>query len=120
MSRQQSQAPTAFGYWAVRRNGPHARVRDTVKRLTGIDLFPPDDVVQAFMAGRLAGDPVAERFVAETYHAGPGPQKARDLLERALATSIDDVPEAPESMRALFAEFERMPAWVDPELVELG
>jgi hypothetical protein len=91
-----------------------------VKAALGIDLFPSQEVAEAFAAGLSAGDPVAERFVRETYHGELGPRRSRDLLEKALAESIDAVPEAPESMRALFEDFERVPQWVDPDLVEQG
>ena len=83
-------------------------------------LYPSDDVAQAFIAGLDEGDPVAERFVAETYHGELGARKARELVEEAHRVGIDAVPDAPESMRALFAEFEQLPDWVDPELVEEG
>jgi hypothetical protein len=114
------EAPTSFGYWRTRESGRHAGVRSAVKRATGVDLFPSDDVARAFIAGLSEGDPVAERFVAETYRGELGPGASRDLLDRALEHGIDSVPEAPESMRELFAEFERVPDWVDPALVEEG
>lgn len=114
------EAPAAFGYRAARASGGHARLRGVVKRLTGVDLFPSDEVADALATGMSRGDPVAERFVAETYHGELGARKARDLLEQALDVGIDNVPDAPESMRALFAEFERVPDWVDPALVEQG
>ncbi len=66
------------------------------------------------------GDPVAERFVADTYHGELGARKARDLVEKAQREGIDNVPDAPESMRVLFDEFEQLPGWVDPDLVEEG
>lgn len=112
--------PTSFGYPRARESGRHARIRNVLKRTTGIDLFPSDDVARAFIAGLSQGDPVAERFVAETYHGDLGPGAARELLDRALEHGIDSVPEAPESMRELFAEFEHVPDWVDPVLVEEG
>lgn len=96
------------------------RLRDRVKRCTGFDLLPRHDVQAAYLAGHTAGDPVAERFVAETYHGEMGPERARDLLDEALRVGIDGVPDAPDSMRALFREFETVPDWVDPELVERG
>ena len=83
-------------------------------------LYPSDAVAQAFVDGLDEGDPVAERFVAETYHGELGARKARELVERAQRTGIDNVPDAPESMRALFAEFEQIPDWVEPDLVEEG
>ncbi len=111
-------APTAFRYPHV--DGRRARLRDRVRRLTGVDLFPPDTTARAFVAGLCEGDPVAERFVAETYHGELGARKARDLVERAQRLGIDAVPDAPESMRALFGDFEALPDWVDPALVEQG
>ena len=112
--------PTAFRYPAAKTGTSHARLRDALLRLTGVDLFPPDDVAAAFTAGLYDGDPIAERFVAETYHGELGAHRARELVERALRDGIDSVPEAPESLRALIEDFERLPDWVDPALVEEG
>ncbi|OFJ51389.1 oxygenase MpaB family protein [Mycolicibacterium grossiae] len=109
-------APTAFRPVAGRR----ARLRAAVRRITGIDALPSEAVTSAFVAGLTIGDPVAERFVAETYHGDLGARRARDLVERAQRDGIDAVPEAPASMRALFEDFERIPGWVDPDLVEEG
>ncbi|MDA2892093.1 oxygenase MpaB family protein [Mycolicibacterium sp. BiH015] len=83
-------------------------------------LFPSEARARAFIDGLDRGDPLAERFVAETYHGELGAKKARELVERAQRVGIDNVPDAPESMRALFAEFEQIPDWLDPELVEDG
>ncbi|GEE00098.1 hypothetical protein nbrc107696_05440 [Gordonia spumicola] len=98
----------------------HRRIRDRVKRFTRFDLLPSDAVRGAFVSGHSDGDPVAERFVAQTYHGEMGSAKARELLDEALRVGVDNVPDAPESMRELFAEFETVPDWVDPELIEQG
>jgi ER-bound oxygenase mpaB/B'/Rubber oxygenase, catalytic domain len=111
-------APTAFRY--PNPGGRRVRLRALVKRLSGVDLLPSDAVSQAFIDGLNDGDPVAERFVAETYHGELGARQARDLVEKAQRDGIDKVPEAPESMRVLFEEFEQLPDWVVPELVEEG
>jgi hypothetical protein len=42
------------------------------------------------------------------------------MLDQALAHGVDTVPDAPESLRRLFAEFERDPEWLDRDLVERG
>jgi hypothetical protein len=110
--------PTAFRYPEV--SPRRARLRAAVLRMTGADPFPSDAVARAFIAGLNEGDPVAERFVAETYHGELGARGARDLVEQAQVSGIDSVPDAPESMRALFEEFEQTPAWVRPDLVEQG
>lgn len=112
--------PTAFRWPAARDDGPHAAIRNAVKRITGVDLFPTDDVVAGYAELLTTGDPVAERFVAETFLGDLGPEKSRALLNRALEVGIDQVPEAPESMRELFAEFETIPSWVDARLIEEG
>lgn len=111
-------APTAFRYPDV--SPRRARLRAVVRRLTGVDPYPCDAVARAFIDGLTEGDPVAERFVAETYHGELGARRARDLVERAQRDGIDSVPEAPPSMRELFEEFEHLPDWVDPDLVERG
>lgn len=66
------------------------------------------------------GDAVAERFVAETYHGDLGARRARQIVEQALESGVDSVPDAPESLRALMEDFESVPDWVDPDLVEVG
>lgn len=42
------------------------------------------------------------------------------MLERALVSGIDSVPDAPASLRRLFAEVDTVPSWVDLERCELG
>lgn len=119
-SRSMSRIPLSFRYPTAKTGTTHARLRNRVLRLTGINLLPSDDIAAAFKAGLTEGDPVAELFVSETYHGDIGARKARDLVEEAMRTGIDNVAEAPESMRALFDEFEQIPEWLDTELVEEG
>ena len=42
------------------------------------------------------------------------------LFMRAAKDGIANVPDAPPTLRALFEDIERTPAWVDPELVDRG
>ncbi len=51
---------------------------------------------------------------------GDRPGAGRRLLDTALRDGIDSVPDAPMAMRELFDEFETVPDWVRPELVERG
>ena len=112
--------PTAFRYPAAGTGTAHARLRERVRRVTGVDLFPADRVAAAFKAGLTEGDPIAERFVAETYHGELGAPRARAMVEQAQRGGIDSVADAPESLRALIEDFERIPDWVDTTLVEEG
>ncbi|GAB11179.1 hypothetical protein GOARA_064_01810 [Gordonia araii NBRC 100433] len=98
----------------------HQKLRDRVHRFTRFDLLPAPSVQRRFARDHDTGDPVAERFVAETYHGALGPERSRELLDEALRVGVDNVPDAPASMRELFAEFETIPDWVDPDLVERG
>lgn len=113
-------SPTAFRYWEARHSPRARRAERLLRGLTGAELFPSDDKARAFIADLYRGDPLAERYVAEGFTGSDEARRSRALLDRALRSSIVDVPEAPESMRALFAEFEHVPAWVDPALVEEG
>lgn len=113
-------APSAFRWPEAREAGPHARIRNALKRITRFDLFPDDEIVDGYARLLTTGDPVAERFVDETFLGDLGPEQSRMLLNKALELGVDQVPEAPDSMRQLFAEFEEIPDWVNPELIEQG
>lgn len=115
-----ARCPTAFRYWQVRDTPAVRRVERIFRTVTGSALFPTDEQARALCADMFAGDPVAERFVAEVVRAEGGRVSGRGLLETALREGIGAVPDAPDSMRALFDEFETVPDWVRPELVERG
>lgn len=110
--------PTAFAYWEHRKNPRLARVESTVRKLFGTSLFPSDDLAADFCDSLFHGDPVAENFVDEVFAADP--KAGRALLDRALVEGIDALDDVPASMRVLFDEFETLPEWVRPELVEQG
>ncbi len=109
--------PTDVRYWEALQR-PGVRRARAVLRRAGFDPCPPDEVAESLCAELYAGDPLGERFVDEVIL--PAPRPGRALLDRALAEGIDAVPDAPPAMRELFAEFEHVPDWVDPELVEEG
>ncbi|NUS91423.1 MAG: DUF2236 domain-containing protein [Nocardia sp.] len=115
-----SGCPTAFRYWQARDRPGIRRVERIVRTVTGSALFPTDEQARALCADMFSGDPVAERFVAEVMRGEGGREHGRRLLETALRDGIDAVPDAPDSMRALFDVFEAVPEWVQPELVERG
>jgi hypothetical protein len=118
--RAPSRCPTAFRYWEARSTPAVRRFERAFTAVTRQPLFPSDEQAAAMCEDLFAGDPVAERFVAEVMHGEIGPKAGRAMLETALVEGIDAVVDAPESMRALFAEFETVPDWVVPELVEQG
>jgi len=112
--------PTNFKYWESKDSPEWSKRRALFKKLTKHDLFPTDEQAQLLIEDLFAGDPVAERFVGEVFFGEIGHQRGREMVQQALAEGIDSVPDAPESMKALFAEFETVPDWVDRDLVELG
>ncbi|MFI5714893.1 oxygenase MpaB family protein [Nocardia sp. NPDC051750] len=112
--------PEAFRYWQARESPWVRRAERLVRTFTGGELFPDDDQARALCADMFSGDPVAERFVAEVMRGETGRANGRQLVETALRDGIDSIADPPPAMRALFAEFETVPDWVRPELVERG
>ena len=112
--------PTDFRYWEALERPGVRRLRAISRRVLGFDPCPPDAAARMLCEDLRAGDPAAERFVDEVLFGPAGPRAGRHLLDRALAEGIDAVHDPPEAMRALFAEFEPVPDWVDCDLVEEG
>ena len=112
--------PTAFGYWQAKESPEWKRREKLVKKIFRHDLFPTDEQAKALCEDQWAGDPVAERFVDDVFFGEYGHQRGRQLLDQACDHGIESVPDAPESMKALFAELETVPDWVDRDLVEKG
>ena len=112
--------PSRFRYWEARQEPVWQRRERLVRTVFRHELFPNDERARMLCDDLYGGDPVAERFVDEVFFGEIGHAAGRRMLTTALAEGIDAVPEAPESMRALFAEFDRVPDWVDRDAVELG
>jgi hypothetical protein len=64
------------------------------------------------------GDPLADAVVLAFEELPPGTLSKQ--LGKALRQGIDAVPEAPPALRALFAELDRVPFWVDDDALERG
>ncbi|MDT4912537.1 MAG: hypothetical protein QOC66_1665 [Pseudonocardiales bacterium] len=112
--------PTEFlGYWQHFDTPGVRRVRRICRAVLRFDPIPDEEKVLAFARGYYDADPVAEAFVDEVYlRRGSG--EGRRMLDQAIAHGVDSVPDAPDSMRRLFAEFECAPSWLDPARVEQG
>lgn len=63
-------------------------------------------------------DPLADAVVQSMETLGTG--RGFRMLERALTHGISSVEDAPDSFRALFAELDSVPAWVDDEVLDRG
>jgi len=63
-----------------------------------------------------AGDPLADAFVADFPALGHG--KAMRMLKQACREGIDAVPDAPASLRALFARLDDVPDWLDLDVID--
>ncbi len=71
-----------------------------------------------YVARLRRADPLADAVVEAL--ATMDENQSRQMLELALERGIDALPNAPESLRALFAQLEYVPFWVDPEQCNLG
>ena len=111
--------PDEFRYWQRIQDPSVQRVRTAWRAVCRFDPQPSDDYVRRFARAYYDTDPVAEAFVADVYDT-LGMKRGRELLDQALESGVDSVPDAPDSMRRLFAEFETPPPWLDPALVDRG
>jgi hypothetical protein len=66
----------------------------------------------------IMGDPLADDYAA--LYPKLGYAKARAMLDAALERGVDQVSDAPSALRALFAEIDTVPTWVDWSRVERG
>ena len=89
--------PSAFRWPEAYGTGRSARIRSRIKRFTGFDLLPDDRVAAEYARLLNTGDPVAERFVDETFLGPVGPERSREMLNQALDRGVDGVPDAPAS-----------------------
>lgn len=86
-------------------------------RLPILPKVSPDDPRYAAMRDALGeGDPPADALAAFLQTT----PSARPLFDRAVALGIGAVKDAPEPLRAFFREVDRVPRWLDRELVRLG
>jgi hypothetical protein len=74
------------------------------------------DAVQPLIDGCLTADDLALEVVDDLRRVRGG----REMYQRAVDEGIDAVPEAPDSMKRLFAEMESVPDWVDWEQLRRG
>lgn len=114
-----SRIPGEFHYWKNLDTPRVKRGRMVFKRMFGFDPELPREVIETYAESYYAADPAAEAFVDEVYLQGD-PKTGRAMLDRALEQGIEAVPDAPESMKRLFAEREQPPAWLDIARVEQG
>ncbi|RJQ67521.1 DUF2236 domain-containing protein [Pseudonocardiaceae bacterium YIM PH 21723] len=114
-----TRTPSEFMYWEKLESRRIKLVRSIFTRIMGWDLLPSDEVVRKFADSYYQADPVAEAFVDEVYLVR-GAAEGRRMLDRAIEHGVDSIPDAPESMRRLFDEFEQIPDWVDMDRVLQG
>lgn len=84
----------------------------------GRDPSPSKAEWADMVAALMQGDPAMDKCVAWMFEHGA--REGRDLFYRALANGIDSIPDAPAPLRDFFNEIERVPDWVDWELLDEG
>lgn len=72
-----------------------------------------DDLLAQFDRGYDMGDELCDAFLAD---AKADPKRGMPLFKQALEHGIDSVEDAPESLKALFAQADQVPDWYDPEV----
>lgn len=74
-----------------------------------VDRFGP--FATTYVEAMWVGDPLADAFVADFAALGHG--RAMRMLRSACRDGIDAVTDAPDSLRALFAQLDADPPWLD-------
>ena len=74
-------------------------------------------LLQDIDQGYGIGDPLCDAWVAVAQHL---PAQGMRLFGQALEHGIDQVNDAPAELRALFAQVEQIPDWVDHDLLYVG
>jgi hypothetical protein len=103
---------------------PHPPMFSAFALRAGMRLAGPGDVrssqaqIDRFRDYSSQGDPLADAVAAWMRGAAAG--QGRRLFERALEQGIDSVPEAPEELRALFAQLDPVPYWLDTDKLDLA
>src|SRR5690242_354827 len=64
------------------------------------------------------GDPLADAVMDEFAHMPQAVWQA--MLDTALTKGIEAVPDCPRALRALFAQLDHVPFWMDREQCDLG
>ncbi len=75
-------------------------------------------LVELMRTSTMLGDVVADSYAALLPEVGM--RRLVGMLKQACREGIDSVENAPEELRALIADMEATPEWVDRELVDLG
>ncbi len=104
--------------WRPPGEGTLLPLPDIALRLLGARLRRDDPRMDHLKHALLDGDPLADA-VADWMHEAPRGE-GRALLDRALERGIDEVPNAPAPLAALFAEVDRVPPWVDRRALRLA
>jgi hypothetical protein len=81
-------------------------------------LLANDEEVAVIEAFTMLGDAVADAYAALLPELGF--QRLVEMLDQACDHGVDAVDGAPPELVALIADMERVPEWLDMELVELG
>ena len=101
---------------------PFAKTRTPTPRwlrlLLGRELAPSAAEYREAGQALWDGDPLMDAWVDWMYEHGT--REGRMLFEQALNHGIDSLSDPPEPLRALFAEADRRPDWLEPELLEEG
>ncbi|MCD4524959.1 oxygenase MpaB family protein [Nocardioides sp. cx-173] len=74
------------------------------------------DFATTYFEAMWRGDPLADAFVADFGELGHG--RAMRMLKTACRDGIDAVAGAPDSLRALFAQLDEVPDWVDLDRID--
>ena len=88
-----------------------------LKLILGRNLAPTHKEYDDAVAGLQVGDPLMDAVATWLMQS---PKDNRALFQQALTQGVNSLPDCPPALRALFAEVDRTPPWLDRALMADG
>jgi hypothetical protein len=118
-TQPQPDYPASFRFYENRHGRDGRKLAKALSRFVSGDLSLPDSVIHDMGRDRARADPLSDTFIEAAFANGYA-RDARKLVETALQTGIDSLPDPPVELTALFTHLDAEPDWLDWDQVEKG
>lgn len=89
------------------------------KMLSQLSSIPSQSQIEQTSQYYWEYDKLSDEIIQDVFKS-LGHRQAHELLNNILQHGIDQIPDVPQSLRTLFTEVQKIPDWLDEELLETG